>query len=205
MDAQIVGSRRNAFLRAAPVIAKRHPFYRNSLVKRLRGTLLYNQDRATRELTAESLKRIIDGNEDDVAMLIREETSNLATVKESRVAHGSLLLLSKLCEKCGSPNLKVEVRYLLVAFIRWPANPPHLFRPSKLWLHCQAAYVRADRLHFSCLLSLNWRKCAWCSCRRPLLISGLWTTRMHGDASWRLLNGGRNLHHTMLPDCWSML
>lgn len=118
MDAQLVGSKRNAFLRAAPVIAKRHPFYRNSLVQRLWGTLLYYQDRTTRELSAESLKRIIDGNEDDVAIMISEETSRLATVRESRVAHGSLLLLSKLCEECGSPNLKAEVRYLLIAIIR---------------------------------------------------------------------------------------
>lgn len=109
MDAQAIGSLRVAFLQACTGISKSYPYYKESLVYRLRNVLLYHHDAAVRLLSAESLSRILAQSPDKISVTIKEEIKRVAGAKEARIAHGSLLLLTKLSQECFSTNLKADV------------------------------------------------------------------------------------------------
>lgn len=102
----------------------RYPFYRTCLLQRLRQVLVFHQDLPIRELSAESIKRILSDSPDEVSQAMLEEVERLKTVNESRVAHGSLLLLLSLSRTCYSPELKAQVwEHYTVKYISKADNP----------------------------------------------------------------------------------
>lgn len=62
-----------------------------------------------RELSSKSIKKILEGHPENILVEMQDEIERLKTVKESRVAHGSLLLLVSLSSICQSKDLKSQV------------------------------------------------------------------------------------------------
>ncbi|KAH8104609.1 TBCD protein [Cristinia sonorae] len=100
-----VGLQRNAFLVAAPEVAK-YEDYRQALIDHVIGTTIRHWDPNMRELGAQSLREICRLDMGALAPAIAARMAEYLKLPDSIDVHGALLTLTELAACCNIPELE---------------------------------------------------------------------------------------------------